>query len=673
MPSRYTLGMPEKGIFTLRTAKDLFGKLEHDFERFKQNPADSFAAFDFFVTAYHLREWKGKNKAFVIQNLSPPDKAMWGTCRQLANGSKHFEVDHTHSSVKLTKLTEGGFQAGAFQANAFQVPSLVVRLEAGPARHLGNTIRADALAERFAGLWKGGEWQYDPQHDSIITAGNGGTQPTQAAFTIFYNQGTQMYQLEQTLQPGDQMWMDIGKLIRENVPDKNGKTLPSDLASGSYEVRDLTNKAVGTLFEGKVIYDKTYGHVTYGCGGCCGGDPPIIPWYDPISVVITAEQDNGVWAWYSCEDQYDDVSTTFYYNWSSGSTSVATVNSYGTVTGVSIGSTTAGTYAHLLSNGPKSCPSIYRTPSGGLNVQPKIFLGGCSGTNITNTTQSAVVGQQIALRASYGGVSANSQSWSVPGTIVGGFTIAPTLQSGGPTPATLNAQSTTFYWVTSGNSQTITFSLNYGSNQVATAQATFNIAGPTPSTQNAPFVTTSLGPVAINSASPYPFLQFGSTSAGIPGILYTASTNQPAGYSWSFKWINIISDDNVTMTDTNGTQMTSLGTGFDSNGTYPSFSNVTANTTSDSPKFQLIPPCTEIKRTLDAQTYLMWNAGLTNPASIDIPLGSLTWGFSGDAIMNSGTWSINGTPTNYAAGFTNGSTYPTWSSAHFNGTGPACP
>src|ERR1700732_5156107 len=35
-----------------------------------------------------------------------------------------------------------------------------------------------------------------------------GTKPTQAAFTIFYNQGTQRYDLEQTLQPDEQMWID---------------------------------------------------------------------------------------------------------------------------------------------------------------------------------------------------------------------------------------------------------------------------------------------------------------------------------------------------------------------------------------------------------------------------------------------------------------------------------
>ena len=84
-------------------------------------------------------------------------------------------------------------------------------------------------------------FQYDAYHDSIITVGNGGAKPTQAAFTIVYNQGTQKYELEQTLQPDEQMWIDIGKLIRENVPDKNGKTLPPGLTSGSYDIRDLTN------------------------------------------------------------------------------------------------------------------------------------------------------------------------------------------------------------------------------------------------------------------------------------------------------------------------------------------------------------------------------------------------------------------------------------------------
>jgi len=61
----------------------------------------------------------------------------------------------------------------------------------------------------------------------------GGTKPTHAAFTIFYNQGAGIakYELEQMLQPDEQMWLDIGKLIREHIPDKNGNDFPPEVSS----------------------------------------------------------------------------------------------------------------------------------------------------------------------------------------------------------------------------------------------------------------------------------------------------------------------------------------------------------------------------------------------------------------------------------------------------------
>ena len=149
------------------------------------------------------------------------------------------------------------------------LPDEVVAVAASydqPLHYGAQTPFSDQLAFR----WEGGLWEYDPYHDSIIAVGNGGTKPTQAAFTIFYNQGTQKYELEQALQPEEQMWIDVGKLIREKVPDKNGQALPADITSGSYEIRDLSNKAIGTLFEGKVVYDRTYGHVTYGWSPAVG-------------------------------------------------------------------------------------------------------------------------------------------------------------------------------------------------------------------------------------------------------------------------------------------------------------------------------------------------------------------------------------------------------------------
>jgi hypothetical protein len=226
------------------------------------------------------------------------------------------------------------------------------------------------FSDQLSFKWEGGMWEYDPYHSSIITAGNGGTKPTQAAFTIFYNQGTQRYDLEQTLQPDEQMWIDVGKLIREHVPDKNGKVLPAGLTSGSYEFRDLTDFGLGALFEGKVIYDKTYGHAAYGCANCCGTMSTQL-WFDPLGVPMSSTAGQGVNGWDNCALTWTDVSDYFTSNWHTGNTSIATVDFYGTHTGVSAGSTTSATSA-ILREGSSGlyCPRKTFTPSGNDNVGP---------------------------------------------------------------------------------------------------------------------------------------------------------------------------------------------------------------------------------------------------------------------------------------------------------------
>ena len=79
--------------------------------------------------------------------------------------------------------------------------------------------------------------------------------------------------------------MDVGKLIREQVPDRSGKILPADLTSGSFEFRDLTDPFIGTLFEGKVTSDTTYTHVAYGHTQCCALDQPFLT-FNPLSLAV---------------------------------------------------------------------------------------------------------------------------------------------------------------------------------------------------------------------------------------------------------------------------------------------------------------------------------------------------------------------------------------------------
>jgi hypothetical protein len=199
------------------------------------------------------------------------------------------------------------------------------------------------FSDQLAYQWVGSLWEYDAFHDSIITVGNGGTKPTQAAFTVSYNGGTKSYELNQTLQPDDQMWIDVGKLISEHIPDKDGNVLPENLSTGSYEIRQPGELGVGSLFEGKVVYDKMYGHVTYGCATCCG----LKEWqltYDPLGIPLDGTAQQSVEGVNNCQGTWTDI--TGYFNggsWNTANHVIATVNSNGLHSGASEGSTTTST------------------------------------------------------------------------------------------------------------------------------------------------------------------------------------------------------------------------------------------------------------------------------------------------------------------------------------------
>lgn len=110
-------------------------------------------------------------------------------------------------------------------------------------------------------------WEHS--HNSLITVGNGGRGPTHAAVTLLYNQGKSSYTIERQLEPGEQIWANLGEIIRAQIPDKNGKTIPLDVTMGSYELRDPDHIGVGYLYEGKPVINKAWGHGYYGCTGCC--------------------------------------------------------------------------------------------------------------------------------------------------------------------------------------------------------------------------------------------------------------------------------------------------------------------------------------------------------------------------------------------------------------------
>lgn len=194
------------------------------------------------------------------------------------------------------------------------------------------------FSEGVSHLWKGSMWHVDNAHNSLITAGNGGSETTHAAMTLFYNRGQSSYTIEKRLEPGEQIWTDISDIIRNQVPDKNGKTIPAGVTMGSYELRDLDHIGRGYLYEGKLVIDKSLGHGYYGCAGCCGYEgQKLLP--NPFWGGVGTQGSNTAESEDMCSDSWVNV-TSETYEWAStnaGIVNVASAVSHfmsgGTVTG----------------------------------------------------------------------------------------------------------------------------------------------------------------------------------------------------------------------------------------------------------------------------------------------------------------------------------------------------
>jgi hypothetical protein len=222
------------------------------------------------------------------------------------------------------------------------------------------------FSEELSRLWVGGMWHVDPIHNTFITTGNAGKEPTAAEVTLFYNGGKSKYRMEKMLAPGEQLWLDLGHLVHDQVPDSDGNTLPPDTVTGSYELRDLDHPYVGHLYEGKLVVDKTYGHAAYGCGNCCGYNLPYFvtdPFGGPPNVDFTETVDSVE----ACGGGIVDV-TGGGYGWGSTDTAVATLPSKVLHT-VAVGTATGSANFLLEAEHPyPKCPTPIFGPTQGVTV-----------------------------------------------------------------------------------------------------------------------------------------------------------------------------------------------------------------------------------------------------------------------------------------------------------------
>jgi len=208
-------------------------------------------------------------------------------------------------------------------------------------------------------------WTADALHNSIISVGNAGASPAEVAISLVSADGTFRYELPHAqLNSREQTWVDIGKLIRGGVPDRNGNAFPAGMTTGTYEIEDLKNMPNGFLYEGKLVTDKTYGHVGYGCAQCCAYSQP---WQtlDPLSFSFGTNQQK-VWST-DCSTLTYDVSN-FSYGWFVYDETIATVQDGGWVNAGSPGWTVATAYIDLQTGAGHECPIETFTPTASIEV-----------------------------------------------------------------------------------------------------------------------------------------------------------------------------------------------------------------------------------------------------------------------------------------------------------------
>ena len=149
------------GIFHLATAADLREKLRRDLAKFKREPLNPDAAFNFFVTAEHMLDWVHPKKINKHKRTDERKASiLLQVCSHLANGAKHFEVDGLHHDSVSSRGTAGGyFNASYFAPSYFSNAyfgagrTLIVRLKSTAAAHLGQTVKAVQLAEMVMDYW----------------------------------------------------------------------------------------------------------------------------------------------------------------------------------------------------------------------------------------------------------------------------------------------------------------------------------------------------------------------------------------------------------------------------------------------------------------------------------------------------------------------------------------
>jgi hypothetical protein len=303
------------------------------------------------------------------------------------------------------------------------------------------------------------------------------------------------------------------------------------------------------------------------------------------------------------------------------------------------------------------------------------------------------------------GLTITSQSWTMPAitSAIGSYTASTAGGKIGTIDPT-NTNTVTFYWVTQGNSQQITYTWSFNNGTSISASVAFNVTGPTGvqvavtegNQQVLSILTDASGHQTIGPGGVATLKQFGvpvGVATGTVGIKFAASAQSPSGLAGSYSWVQLVNRDVITVRAASGTQTCAGIAGLpELDNSYPYgtpngslFENqVQYDIATDAPGIGLNDTNGaargEAARAFSAVMYLMWTpppaAYCTNGSSctIPVPLGYVNWTTSGDAIntlvsqSNYTTWTAQSCGNGGSSSFMQTTVHPTWGTTFKNGS-----
>jgi hypothetical protein len=240
-----------------------------------------------------------------------------------------------------------------------------------------------------------------------------------------------------------------------------------------------------------------------------------------------------------------------------------------------------------------------------------------------------------------------------------------------------------FFWVDAGQQRQFTFKYTLTNGLWGQATATFNVYGPL-----APNIVAQVGwaDAAVDKRNGLGLYLLGLPFQGLQaGIILTTNAPPALGNKGAYSWVQIITENQVQVRTAAGpgncvspVVYPALDTGYPYGTAGVSLFSILApnDTATDNPGSSLLAGWGESQRVFSATMYLMWNPA--SAGSIPVPVASIPWQFTGDAINtlaqtgNGTTWTVPCGPgaagrcAAVAAGTPPLQSFPLWETAYTN-------